>query len=79
MSIAALTPIPTAPERVDVVYPDGSRIDVDVDYAGRLRDREHWQALIPLSAKLVNGMIVHIDQTHAFPVVLTAPRAGDLA
>lgn len=68
--------IPAAPSTATLDYPDGSRLPVGYEYGGPEGSRQRWIALVPDSARLVNGMVLRVERD---TVLAVAVRDGAAA
>lgn len=59
-----LTEMPAQPHTVRLDYPDGTQARADWQYAGPAEgdDEEKYIVQVPVTARAVNGMIIHADR-----------------
>lgn len=50
------------PSTATLDYPDGDRVAVAYHYGGPVGSRERWIAVVPASARLVDGMVLRVDE-----------------
>lgn len=62
--------IPAAPSSAVLDYPDGSRLAVGYEYGGPEGSRQRWIALVPASARLVNGMVLRVERDTVLAVAV---------
>lgn len=70
---AVMEPVPSAPSRVTLHYPDGHTHALDCLYDGPSAfdsTRHRWIAVVPDEARLVNGMVVRVDRQAVLAVAL---------
>lgn len=70
---AVVEPVPAAPSRVTLHYPDGHTHALDCLYDGPSAfddSRHRWIAVVPNDARLVNGMVVRVDRQAVLAVAL---------
>lgn len=62
--------IPAVPTTATLDYPDGSRLAVGYRYGGPDGNRQQWVALVPASARLVNGMVLRLERDTVLAVAV---------
>jgi hypothetical protein len=61
---------PPAPSTATLDYPDGSQLAVGYRYGGPEGRRERWVALVPASARLVDGMVLRVERDTVLAVAV---------